>query len=248
MRRMDFMKLLKSLEELLYEVVSWLIFYPVTLWRSVTRPLDMMQYADAELGDSEDAQYDDTINPPLFLLITLMMAQGVSAAFPSNAAIQGVGPLESGSNLLIVRGVLFSVFPLVMAVSLLLRKRVRLTRDALRPPFYSQCYVAAPFAFLIGLAFDIMLMPSPVGAGIGAAVLALSSLWYVSVEVRWFRRDLSIGTALAIVLVLRGVLIASTLFLALAMAIAFESRLLATQGACESTRTPIVAGQRLALA
>ena len=33
---MDFMKLLKSLEELLYEVVSWLVFYPLTLWHSLT--------------------------------------------------------------------------------------------------------------------------------------------------------------------------------------------------------------------
>lgn len=29
------MKLLKSLEELIYEVVTWLVFYPITMWRSV---------------------------------------------------------------------------------------------------------------------------------------------------------------------------------------------------------------------
>ncbi|SFV34632.1 hypothetical protein SAMN05216456_1952 [Devosia crocina] len=30
---MDFMKLLKSIEELLYELITWFVFYPLTLWR-----------------------------------------------------------------------------------------------------------------------------------------------------------------------------------------------------------------------
>lgn len=47
---MYFMKWLSSLDELLYEVISWLVFYPLTLWRTCTRPLGMMDYADAQLG------------------------------------------------------------------------------------------------------------------------------------------------------------------------------------------------------
>ncbi len=48
---MDFMRLLKSLEELLYELASWLIFYPMTMWRTLRRPQAMMHYADVELAD-----------------------------------------------------------------------------------------------------------------------------------------------------------------------------------------------------
>lgn len=58
------MKLLKSLEELLYELVAWLVFYPLTMWRSVITPLRMMRYADIELSDRLDDQYDDTLSPP----------------------------------------------------------------------------------------------------------------------------------------------------------------------------------------
>jgi len=39
---MGFFTLLKSLDELLYEVMSWLVFYPVTLWRPLARPQAMM--------------------------------------------------------------------------------------------------------------------------------------------------------------------------------------------------------------
>ena len=43
---MDFMKLIESLDEALYSVMSWLLFYPLTLWRTIVQPLNMMAYAD----------------------------------------------------------------------------------------------------------------------------------------------------------------------------------------------------------
>lgn len=38
---MDLMNL-KSVEELLYELVFWLLFYPLTLWKCVRRPIRTM--------------------------------------------------------------------------------------------------------------------------------------------------------------------------------------------------------------
>ena len=70
---MNFMQLITSLDELLYEVMSWLIFFPVTLWRALRRPVEMMVYADTELSDAEDQQYIDTLNPPM-LLPSLLLA------------------------------------------------------------------------------------------------------------------------------------------------------------------------------
>jgi hypothetical protein len=45
---MDFFKLLQSLDELLYEIMSWLIFYPITLWRAVTRPRVTMDRIESD--------------------------------------------------------------------------------------------------------------------------------------------------------------------------------------------------------
>lgn len=39
---MDFMKIPKSLEEFLYEVMTWLVFYPRKMWLALRRPLVMM--------------------------------------------------------------------------------------------------------------------------------------------------------------------------------------------------------------
>ena len=70
---MDFMKLLKSIEELLYELISWFVFYPLTFWRIVVRPIAMLSYAQKELTERQDEQFDDAVSPPILLVLTLVM-------------------------------------------------------------------------------------------------------------------------------------------------------------------------------
>lgn len=223
------MKLLKSLEELLYELVSWLIFYPLTMWRSVVRPLSMMRYADIELTERPGDQYDDTLSPPLFLLITLLLSQGVSGALPSiydpGAAAKELG---SGSNLLLARGVIFGLFPLCMAVTLLRSKKIRITRASLRPPFFSQCYVAAPFAFVLALGFDFFSMPQEQGVLAGLVTLVVATVWYAQAQIRWFMRDLGIGAARAILAFVGAFLLATIAALLLAVVITYDAKSIAS--------------------
>lgn len=224
---MDFMKLLKSLEELLYELVSWLLFYPLTMWRAVAAPLSMMRYADIELADRLEDQYDDMLSPPLFLLITLLLSQGVSAFLPS---IHDPGlaarELGSGSNLLIARGVIFGIYPLSMAVTLLRWKNIRITRNSLRPPFFSQCYVAAPFTFVLVLGFDVASMPAEHGLAAGLAIMALAMIWYAQAQMRWLMQDLRIGIVKAGVAFSGAFLVATSAAFLLAVLVALEAKTL----------------------
>jgi hypothetical protein len=218
------MKLLKSLEELLYELVSWLLFYPITMWRSFVSPLTMMRYADAELADRLEDQYEDTLSPPLFLLITLLLSQGLSGALPSvfdpNEAVKQLG---SSSNLLIARGVIFGVYPLCMAVTVLRRKKVRITRDTLRPPFFGQCYVAAPFAFILVLGIDLLSMPGAQGLLAGALAVLIAFVWYAQAQIRWFVQDLDIGPINATVTFIGAFVTATIAALAVAVMINFDA-------------------------
>ena len=140
---MHFVQLLQALDELLYEIMSWLVFFPITLWRSLTRPLRTMAYSDRELEDEAEQQYDDTLSPPLFLLIALLVTHGLEMAFvggvnPIIASRQGLAALVADdTSLLMLRLVLFSLLPLALAVSLLIGKRQRITRQALKAPFYA---------------------------------------------------------------------------------------------------------------
>ncbi|MCZ8180177.1 MAG: permease [Rhizobium sp.] len=221
---MDFMRLLKSLEELLYELVSWLIFYPLTFWRALTSPLDMMRYADVELEDRPEDQYEDTVSPPLFLLITLLISQALSSAFPTAAASREMTEAltHSSANFLIARGVIFGIFPMAMAVTLIRHKGVRLTRASLRPPFFSQCYVAGPFVFLTGLTVDFLMMPGGQGIVYGTLLFVGAILWYGQAQIRWFRRDLGIGIVRASLLFLTTFLLALCAALAVTLAVATQ--------------------------
>jgi hypothetical protein len=219
------MKVLKSLEELLYELVSWLLFYPVTMWRSVVRPLTMMRYADIELADKPEDQYEDTLSPPLFLLITLLLSQALSGALPSiYDPTEAVRELGSGTNLLIARGVIFGIYPLCIAATLLRLKRVKITRNSLRPPFFSQCYVAAPFAFVLVLGFDCFVMPQEGGILAGILAVGVATIWYAQAQVRWLMHDLSIGAIRAIAIFVGAFCFASVAAFLVAALITFDAK------------------------
>ena len=219
---MDFMRLLQSLEELLYELVSWFVFYPVTLWRTLTRPQQMMRYADAELGDRLEERYKDTLSPPLFLLLTLLFAHGLELALIAHRDDAMLPKLlRNDTNLLMLRTFLFSLFPLLMAVRLLGKAGTVLDRETLKPPFYSQCYVAAPFSFGISAGMNLARMGDDVSLVAGGVVTVLSLLWYGIAEVRWFAHDLGISRFAAFWLVMRTILEAIVLLVLVAALIAW---------------------------
>ncbi|MBX7492839.1 hypothetical protein K3163_06430 [Qipengyuania sp. 1NDW9] len=187
---MDFMKILKSLEEALYEVMVWLVFYPLTFWRVLTQPAYMMAYAAHELGDEDEDRYSDKLSPPIFLAITLGLAHLLELGLGSSEL---EGFLADDRNLLAFRMVMFSTFPLVLAVRLLRKRREPLDRKALKGPFYAQCYVAAPWALVVGtvpllaFAWGGATLDS-LGAALG--VIGVAAIWYLILQARWFARTL----------------------------------------------------------
>jgi hypothetical protein len=84
---MDFMKWLNSLDELLYEVMSWLLFFPITLWRSIVHPIRTMADIERQAALPEDAQYAAVLSPPLFLALALLLAHAASTALGQTDAI-----------------------------------------------------------------------------------------------------------------------------------------------------------------
>ena len=195
---MDFFKLVQSLDELLYEVMSWLIFYPVTLWRALTRPLKMMDYSDAEQGDAENKQYSDTLSPPLFLLLTLVISHLIALSTVGESAVlldkTGLGRLiNDDSSLILMRVAFFSLFPLAMAARLVLARGLKLDRAPLKAPFYSQCYVAAPFALMVSGAGILMQLKPPAAEIAGLVLLGFALLWFGSLQIWWFAQHLRIS-------------------------------------------------------
>lgn len=205
---MDFMGLLRSVEDILFEIVSWLYFYPRTFLLSLFRPQRMMAYADDELDDRPKARYESTINPPVFLMITIAMASTVSEFILGPEAVaQAIKDspefLRDWKNELMFTAFIFSIYPLLLSIDLLRHRKIAIDRTSLRPPFYSQCFVAAPFglanhiaiAFMSDTTFEYPIMGKYYdGIYIGFPIFLVTLIWYTVQQVRWFRLEL--GTSL----------------------------------------------------
>jgi len=220
---MNFMQWLNSLDDLLYEVMSWLIFFPVTLWRVVTRPLGMMDYANLEVHEKAEEQFTDTISPPLFLVIALLLSHGIELVLgggtnPIVARNDGLASLvNDNTTLLMLRLVVFSVFPLMLAVRLLRAKSVVLTRSRLRAPFYAQCYAAAPFALLVGMGTSIAHTHHVWSLPAGSMIAIMSVTGYAGVQAAWFARHLDISVANALLHTVRGLVTGAVLAFIIAL-------------------------------
>jgi hypothetical protein len=201
---MNFMQWLNSLDELLFEILSWVIFFPITLWRIIRHPLSMMAYADAQLALPEDDQYGDALSPPIFLVLSLLLAQALELTLVGTNAIvrsrHGLASLvDDNTSLLLLRLILFGIFPLLMATRLVRKRGAGLDRKALKPPFYAQCYLAAPFALTLGIGGTMMTQPWDRVRLAGVVVAVVALLAYGIVQTRWFAVQLNVPRARAFI-------------------------------------------------
>lgn len=188
------MRILKSLEELLYEAMVLLVFYPRTLWLTLRHPQRMMDYADTELGDVQSEQYTDTLSPPLFLMISLAISHGIELAMHSTTpAVQQTKLLATSENLLLFRVFAFSLLPLALSLRLLAGLKIDLTRETLRAPFYAQCFITAPFALSIGLAFSLRHYSYDARYLLGTVLIGTSTVWFLWQQSCWFVEKLGLG-------------------------------------------------------
>ncbi|MFD1949879.1 hypothetical protein ACFSGX_03730 [Sphingomonas arantia] len=208
---MDFMKWLNSLDELLYEVMSWLLFFPLTLWRAVFRPIEIMEQIEREAALPDDQQYAALLSPPLFLALALLLAHSVATVLGQTDEIIAnrhglAGLVSDNGSALVLRVIVFASFPLFLAARLVRRSGIALDRGALRQPFYEQCYPAAVFALAVSIGTSLGMDGHPQARSAGHILLLLGIVNYWSVEARWFAKVLAIGPLRAAGIVSVGIL------------------------------------------
>jgi hypothetical protein len=191
---MIFFHILKSLDDLLYELMTWLVFYPVTLWRSVRYPLRTMKYARVELRKRSADQFRETLRPPIFLLVTLVLAHVVELEAVGDSQLLQIHSgladyINDDTTLIIFRIIAFALFPVLMATIETKLTNEHVNRRTLQQPFYAQCFLAAPYALALSLASTaIRYSNSSLQTG-GVALVFVSSLIYVWIESRWLRES-----------------------------------------------------------
>lgn len=223
---MNFVQLLRSLDELLYELMSWVLFFPMTLWRIVRRPITTMTYAVDQLLLPEEAQYRATVSPPIMLIFAVLMGQTFDLAIhgtnPIVASHHGLaGLINDNATLLLLRIALFGMFPLVLAARYVRRSDFDLDRDTLKGPFYAQCFAIAPVALAFTVGMSLLTHPSHTGKLWGSFCFGFALIFFFFVEICWFRKQLRQSLTKSALDVSLGLAESLLIFIAVALLLVF---------------------------
>jgi len=192
---MNIFAFLSSLDTILYELMSWFVFFPITMWLLLREPLATMRYAEAQLKLEEDQQYLGTVSPPIMLILTIALLQVINMAVVGDNPIvrsrHGLSALvDDNISLFLLRLVLFGSFALILATRKVQRSAIDLDRQSLKPAFYAQCYAISPFALILGCGMDAAAHQHFYWQLGGLVAIAGACLFYGIVQIRWFQREL----------------------------------------------------------
>jgi len=194
---MDFMRILQSLEEFLYEVMSWLVFYPRALWRIFRHPVAVAIYTRQQLRQDRDQQFTEMIGPPLTLILTVVVAHVIELSSPTGMAtansVLGRELFGTEQGVIATRSIIYCLFALFGAIGMLRQQKSPVNRETLRQPFYMHCYLLAPFALGLSVATTILVNVHNHWHLSGFLIAFLSCLWYGCAQTAVYARVLKIS-------------------------------------------------------
>ncbi|MFN3490617.1 MAG: hypothetical protein ACK40V_00185 [Anaerolineales bacterium] len=141
---MDFLKLIQSLQDLIFEVVVWALLIPKTIIRTIFRPKWMVQYVNQEFEKPEEKQFDEYMPPGLFFLAMavipsalLTWMQGMNFNFA-----ESLSQLSESNLITSALTTLISILIYLVWIKWLSKHPVK--RSGLKRLFMIQCYLVTP--------------------------------------------------------------------------------------------------------
>ncbi len=191
---MDFLGAMKAIEQFAYELMSWVLFFPLTIYRVIVNPVRMMDYVAAETEKDETVAFAAAMRPTLFLLLALTIGV-LTVPFTEaevliiSATRLGKAITDSWVTLVMFRMIVFTAFPIAGALIHDLFTPGEVDRNTLKKPFLQQCYIMAPFALITS---PCLTLASRGDLWAGLALL-VSVIWLITVETLFFRRQSRFG-------------------------------------------------------
>ncbi len=188
---MDLIRLLRSLEEFLYELIGWFVFYPRTFVRIVFRPGATARYTREELTKDTDLQFQDTISPVLMLILSVAIAHVIELAvnlpIPTTASPVRQFLFGSEQGILLTRSAVFCVYALGASLGTLRRERLPVTRVSLREPFSVQAFLVSPFVVLLSIGGSVARTNTGSMQIAGIVFCGAAIAWYVFARTAAYR-------------------------------------------------------------
>lgn len=217
---MDFSKTLKSIEDVVYEVMVWILFLPKTLFRVTFQPKWGMDYILEEFNPKKepDDRFDEYLSPVLLWLITTVIPFSLVLVFSGELKEgESVFAKAVSSDNFLKSALYMMIVPFVYIVSIEMKNKQSIRRSSLKRAFYKHCYALTPGLWLTAI-FSIMgfaispvfIIPALAALPIYEAFVFQSEL---NAELKGNESKIAYGKAFLYALVPQGVLVVVLFFI-----------------------------------
>jgi hypothetical protein len=207
---MDLLKIIESVEELLYRIALWIILAPRTLLLVIRRPQLINPYIAAQSAQVPEERFKDMMSPMLFWcligIVPHVMLLDYLATIPTSRVStepEWISFMKQPfATRLIAIAITAIAGPLAIAREVLMETKQQVDRESLRSPFSVQCYCLTPVYVLLlpTVFFTLRFSRVPAGAPtyIAAVMFMLACLWFLWAESVVLAAQLSVSRPYAI--------------------------------------------------
>ncbi|MCB9111749.1 MAG: hypothetical protein H6634_10930 [Anaerolineales bacterium] len=144
-------KILQALEEVIFEIMVWLMLLPKTLLQVIFKPQEIITYVGNEcVAKKPEAQFDEFLSPIVFWIIVAVLP--LTYALLSEADIQKDGFLAVFlENRILFGAGIASLLLITYLTWIELVNNRPIRKSALKRMFYIQCYFTSPAVLIITL-------------------------------------------------------------------------------------------------
>lgn len=203
---MDFEKFSQVFEQVIYDFLMWVIFFPYTLVRILLKPIAMTREVITELQRPSGEDRFNGLSPPLFLFLCVVGAWALShsptlvLAASAEKTLAGQ-VLASPENLILFRVIIGCAYPLTGALIYEWLTPGGISHASFRLPLYQQAYVCGPYTLISGVAASYMSLSKTMWVqGLSFGIVALITIWFVATQTRFFKAYTKQSTLISLLL------------------------------------------------
>jgi hypothetical protein len=197
---MNFVRIIKEIDELIYEFATWFFLVPKTLFKVLFSPKWIYSYVSDEFEKPAEERFNEYLSPALFWVIAgvlpyYFVAETLISTMSDKSVLEKFHLINIESKLFSLV-VLFVSFPLASGFGInLFKQKSKTTKNSLRKIFYIQCYSFTPIQLLYVPIFLSMSgeIDSSQAASYIAVVIGLYSWWFIFSQLIIIREELKVG-------------------------------------------------------
>jgi len=147
-------KILQALEDVIFEIMAWLMLLPKTLIQVIFAPVKAIKYVSAEWEKKPDERFDEFLSPIVFWIIVAVLPLTYTLLSEKELQQGGILTIFLEDKIFLGAGIA-SLLLLVYVTWIELINNRPLRKSALKKMFYVQCYITSPAVLIITLVFRL---------------------------------------------------------------------------------------------